>query len=402
MSERRNPWIDLPASPPYVLDADRELIERFNATAKPEHFVHFEHHPEPFLGRPDAPVVVLGLNPGYRAECDRWHSDPSFAARSRANLVHGELDYPFYLLDPREPAPGHRYWRQKLGDLIYETTLKDAARSVLCVEYFPYHSRRFAHELIRVPSQAYSFELVRAAVRRGAWIVRMRSERLWRDAVPELAHYPRLLRTRSVQNPTISQRNLDAGFADVVHAIRTGSVGPPLSPTQRTVDPLPTISTPAREAVQRFSPVTRRPTNMSGNLDAAGRDRTTFTLRFGTQVRRGVNKRKTIHAVVGHLINRGVPPAAIETAMVDRGSRTFFAVPGRFEAGGFITAALDVAAREGRAFDPDRWFSTSGELFFVDGVTYALSNQWGSHTFPPTIESLKSRFADADFDVTAE
>ena len=219
MSGARNPWIDLPASAPYVAVGDLELIERFNATAKPELFVHLEHHPEPFLGRPDAPVVVLGLNPGYLPECDRWYGDAAFAARARANLVHGALEFPFYLLDPSQPAPGHHWWMRKLGPLIRATSLQAVAHGVLCVELFPYHSERYGHAKLRVPSQEYSFDLVRRALSRGAWIVLMRSERLWFAAVPELASYPRLVRIRNVQNPVISHRKIDGDIDALVKAV---------------------------------------------------------------------------------------------------------------------------------------------------------------------------------------
>jgi hypothetical protein len=223
MTADRNPWVALPESTPYVLEEDRELIERFNSTAKPELFVHLEHHPEPFLGRPDAPLVVLGLNPGYLPECDRWYGHPAFAARARANLVHGALEFPFYLLDPSQPAPGHRWWMRKLGPLIRATSLQAVAHGVLCVELFPYHSERFGHTKLRVPSQEYSFDLVRRALSRGAWIVLMRSKRLWFAAVPELASYPRLMRIRNVQNPVISPRNVDGDFDELVTAVRDAS-----------------------------------------------------------------------------------------------------------------------------------------------------------------------------------
>jgi hypothetical protein len=224
MTGARNPWIELPTSAPYVVDSDRKLIELFNATAKPEHVVHLEHHPEPFLGNPDAPVVLLCLNPGYSSDCDRWYGDPVFANRARASLVHEPSPYPFHLLDPSQPAPGHHWWSRKLRPLINATSLQAVARGVLCVEFFPYHSERFGHTKLRVPSQEYSFDLVRRAIARDAWIVFMRSERLWFSVVPELASYRRLMRTRSVQNPVISPRNVEGEFDDLVGAV--GNVWP--------------------------------------------------------------------------------------------------------------------------------------------------------------------------------
>lgn len=59
-----NPWISLPASALFVLSRDAEAIEAFNAGASESHAIHLEVIPEPFIGLPDAPVVLLNLNPG--------------------------------------------------------------------------------------------------------------------------------------------------------------------------------------------------------------------------------------------------------------------------------------------------------------------------------------------------
>jgi hypothetical protein len=220
-----NPWRNLPSEPPYVLPDDREAIDWFNQTAKPEHFIHLEHLPEPFLGRPDAPAVLLGLNPGYKPEDDRWHSDPPFVARSRANLTHERADYPFYLLDPSLQSPGHHWWSRKFRSPIAASSLEAVASSVLCIELFPYHSKRFAHSEVRVPSQSYSWHLVERAMDRGAIIVLLRSERLWMRVLPALSSYARLHRVRNVQNPSISPRNLPTAFDELVQEIGSWTVG---------------------------------------------------------------------------------------------------------------------------------------------------------------------------------
>jgi hypothetical protein len=216
----RNPWLQLPERPPYVLADDQALVDVFNRNASVDHAIHVKHLPEPFLGRPDAPLVVLGLNPGHNPLDYRWHIEPEFVRRSRANLVHGKLEYPFYLLDPALQPPGNRWWTRKFRRLIEATDLESVARSVLCVEYFPYHSKRFGHRRLKLASQGYSYWLVEQAMERDAVIVMMRSKKLWFGAIPALASYARLHHTRSVQNPTISSRNLPAGFAEVVQAIR--------------------------------------------------------------------------------------------------------------------------------------------------------------------------------------
>jgi hypothetical protein len=52
-----------------------------------------------------------------------------------------------------------------------------------------------------------------------AFIVFMRSEKPWLDAVPELKDYVRCCRVNNTRNPTISPRNC-AVFASIVQAIK--------------------------------------------------------------------------------------------------------------------------------------------------------------------------------------
>lgn len=95
------------------------------------------------------------------------------------------------------------------------------ARSVLNVPFFPYPSRRFAHERLQLPSQAYTFDIVRQVTRRGAAIVLMRQEDRWLRAVEELKGYDRLFRVRNTQNPVISPGNCQF-YEEVVGAIASG------------------------------------------------------------------------------------------------------------------------------------------------------------------------------------
>src|SRR6266508_3055984 len=64
----RNPWLDLPKRPPYVLHDDRRHVEAFNRCQKRrEHKLDLDLIPEPFLGPRKAPLVLLMLDPGRPA-----------------------------------------------------------------------------------------------------------------------------------------------------------------------------------------------------------------------------------------------------------------------------------------------------------------------------------------------
>lgn len=216
----RNPWLDLPASAPFVLPADAAAIARFNERARADVAVHLELLPEPFLGDPLSPVVLLGLNPGFSPDDAACHADPTFAALSRANLEHLKSDFPFYLLNPAAPGPGRRWWSKRLRKLIEATSLSAVANRVLCVEFFGYHSDRYAHRKLRLPSQDYGVHLLRQAMARNAVVVVMRSRRFWFDAVPELASYPRRFSLRNVQSTYVSPRNCPDGFDAIVAAVK--------------------------------------------------------------------------------------------------------------------------------------------------------------------------------------
>jgi len=202
----------MPRSSPFVLPEDAGFIECFNQKAKPAHKIRVELLPEPYLGDPLAPVVLLSLNPGFSDADLGIHQNPVFAARSMDNLFHHPNKYPFFLLNPElNTAPGNGWWNRKLSELIEEAGLETVASRLLCVEFFPYHSRQYRKCKNTLPSQLYSFDLVRKAMRRGAVIIMMRSSRLWLEAIPELNKY-KVHCVNSVQNPKISAKNCPDGY----------------------------------------------------------------------------------------------------------------------------------------------------------------------------------------------
>jgi len=198
------------------LDLDKSDIANNKVKFNENTELHFELLPEPFLGNPLAPVVLLNLNPGYSPDDITYHRQPAFIKLSRANLNHQLSDYSFYLLNPSVSAPGRVWWDKKLRSLIRDTSREILANNLTCVEFFPYHSIKFGYHNLHLPSQEYSFYLVRQAMARNAVIILMRSRNLWLSAIPELADYPLLFSLLSVQNPTISPRNCPDGYTFII------------------------------------------------------------------------------------------------------------------------------------------------------------------------------------------
>lgn len=215
----RNPWLDLSVSPPFILAEDATRVEAFNRRASETSRVHVELLPEPFLGDPNAPVVILGLNPSFSTYDLEAHSRPVFACLSRANLRHESGSFPFYLLNPTVESPGRLWWEQRLARLLEVAPREVVAHRILCIEYFPYHSVKFNHHRLELASQQYAFYLVRQAMRREAIVILMRSPRRWYSAVPELETYKQLFKLRNPQSAWISRGNCPNGFDFVLDAL---------------------------------------------------------------------------------------------------------------------------------------------------------------------------------------
>lgn len=229
----KNPWLDLPGTVPFVLDEDLPIIQFFNEKLSPSHpvYIHTEGLPMPILGNPKAPVVLLNLNPGFTEEDvanPAFEELPSEEVQFHKeapikNLRHEYLEYPFYLLDPRvKDAPGYGWWTRKLKHLIADFDQKYAANNILCIEFFPYPSKKYGYCEI-LPSQQYSFYLVREAMKRNAVIVGMRSLRLWISQVAELEAYQNFFVLNNPQNPAVSPNNCPpGGYQKVIEALNEG------------------------------------------------------------------------------------------------------------------------------------------------------------------------------------
>ncbi len=215
-----NPWLALRESQPFVLDSDAPLVQRFNQRASDPVRIQTSLLPEPYIGRVDAPVVLLTLNPGVSPGDFALHEDSEFRERIRACHRQEEVAYPNYYLDPDVTGPGAAWVQRIARPLIQVFGARTVANTLSLMEFFPYHSVRFAHGKLRVPSQAYTFALVEAAVERGAAIFITRGRELWTETVPALKTYPRSFVTRSVQNVVVSARNCPDGYPVVVASIR--------------------------------------------------------------------------------------------------------------------------------------------------------------------------------------
>jgi len=216
-----NPWVNLPDTPPFIAPDDAELVDRFSRRRQRDCALKLDLPPQPWTGSPAvAEVFALALNPGHSPQDYEDFRDPDYAGQWRLALTFSTR-IPFYFLDPAfRGTAGYQYWACRFRDLSQVVGIEAVARKIIIVEHFPYKSIKYRSLGKNLPSQEYSFALVRAALNAGKQIVVMRSERVWLDSVPELRCYP-YVRLSSNQNPYFSRAQMTpAQFERLVAALR--------------------------------------------------------------------------------------------------------------------------------------------------------------------------------------
>jgi len=208
-----------------ALKCDKPFIEAFNnnlAIGKANHIIRLDVIPEPFLGNPNADVIYLSLNPGYKEEEVKFHKQRDFREKLLKTIKKPENH--FYLANEFN-CKGRKWWEKALRGVAVEkkrvnpkwgpeeirNNYRIIAKNLFCIEYFPYHSKKFAHGALRLPSQGYSFHLVRQAIERGACIICARGKEYWLGAIPELTKYKNLFYLKNPRASSISRDNLMKG-----------------------------------------------------------------------------------------------------------------------------------------------------------------------------------------------
>lgn len=162
-------------------------------------------------------MVLLNLNPGFAG---RDLEDCSITGRHemmRLSLTHElrDSDAFYFLASQFGETGGGRWWGKRLAALIRKVGVEAVRRNTQVIEHVPYKSRSFYDLPTRLPSQEYSFSLVRNAISRGAVVVVMLKYRSWVKAVPEL-QAPNVHQLRNPQNVTIGPGNCPTGFSELL------------------------------------------------------------------------------------------------------------------------------------------------------------------------------------------
>lgn len=212
-----NPWLALGERPPYLLPCDAAALPAARAAARG---IHLDVLPVPHIGSPSrAELYLLALNPGYR-DGDVLVNEryPAWVTQQRRGLAF-QASPAFWTLHPRFAGAGIRgydWWTSRLGPLAAVLGWEFVRERVMCIQYLAYRSTRYAGGAL-LPSQRFSFQLVREAVTRGKAIVIMRARRRWLEAVPELTRYP-YYELRNPQAVYVSAGNMQPGAFDQLTA----------------------------------------------------------------------------------------------------------------------------------------------------------------------------------------
>ena len=166
-----NPWIEYVNNQDEIKfhPKDRANALGFNHAMKGRNtFLLAEHlQPFPYLGRPDAPVVVLLANPGKsEAEAKKtFKLPPKKLEMANDNLLHKGIKD----LRLRLHSPGHEYlesfwFKARTKQLVLNTSIENDANNLFFVNFHAYHSTSWYPIPFTFHTQQYSFALVRRAI----------------------------------------------------------------------------------------------------------------------------------------------------------------------------------------------------------------------------------------------
>jgi hypothetical protein len=165
-------------------------------------------------------VVLLLLNPGYswidpedEAEIDGYAD----ALRAATTLSADG----FCPLDPRfKRTSGAYWWRERIPELLQAAGRELVFRRLACVEFFPYHSEK-SFSPPHVPSQEFTFDIVRSVLSGSATVVVLRKAAEWKRMIPEILGNPRVIfRPERIRNAAVSRGTLgESNFQSVVRAL---------------------------------------------------------------------------------------------------------------------------------------------------------------------------------------
>ena len=205
----KNPWKNVPQTPPYILKNDFDALRQYQKG--PENLGwRTELLPVPFLGDyQKASIIILCLNPGFIEKMDIRDYGNKYYFQENIRSLTMKSHSPFFCLDPKISfSGGYLWWTKILNHLINKFGIEHVSQKLMCLQYLAYHSKTYTNPPCLLPSQNYTFSLLKLAIKEQKTIVVMRSKKLWLKAVPELETCP-YLELKNYRRPFLSEGNMN-------------------------------------------------------------------------------------------------------------------------------------------------------------------------------------------------
>ena len=220
----KNPWKELNLLKTKIMIHPLDLphIEAYNKTVGKKRQFYIPSHipPMPYSGNPQAPIFVLLANPGL-SEKERkvsFKPDKSQLLFRQNNLIHKPgftINHSIHT-DQANPPEKSKYFLARTKRLIELTSAKKVAENIFFANFHPYHSKSWHNIAFTLPTQHYTFHLIRQAIKNKAIFVMSRNLTGWLTSVPELIDYPLKTFFNSSRGVHLSPRNIDSNFYKLI------------------------------------------------------------------------------------------------------------------------------------------------------------------------------------------
>jgi hypothetical protein len=135
----------------------------------------------------------------------------------------------------------------------------------------------------------------------------------------------------------------------------------------------------------------RRKAAEERNTQVSGADWTRYDLKIGETRYTKLYKRQLFLKVARALVDQGTSVLQLQEQLP---ARKFVCVSGKVAGNEFRAAVSEMKTQSGATYDPRRYYFDDPDLFFSDGKTWALSNQWSINDIP-NLDQLISTYPEA-------
>jgi hypothetical protein len=210
-----NPWEKLLKTNgkcKYIAECDKDFLLDIDKKFK------LDFIPQPYVGNPYSSVVyyLLGnpnpLGNNYSIELQELQ---------KKNLSHEIIEYPLFWLDPKyKESEVYKWWIDNLSYLVGELGRKIITKYIFAIDYFGYFSEN-TPSFKNLPSQEYSFYLIKKAIEDKKIIIVARCANRWYNSISTLKEYENTFELNNPSNVIISPGNVgDENFDKIIERLR--------------------------------------------------------------------------------------------------------------------------------------------------------------------------------------